>query len=100
MKIYLITLTLTLIGLYAFIKRLYKYASVQDEVEKKEVGLNEWGRFRDDIPKLQAGDVIEHRYTSKNGFENRVLRTESPIDYESTQSYKDNEPWFSGLGRC
>lgn len=29
-----------------------------------------------------------------------VLDTvEPPIDYESTQSYKDNEPWFSGLGR-
>lgn len=25
---------------------------------------------------------------------------EPPIDYEDTQSYKDNEPWFSGLGRC
>ena len=24
---------------------------------------------------------------------------EPPIDYESTQSYKDNEPWFSGMGR-
>ena len=23
-----------------------------------------------------------------------------PIDYESTQAYKDNEPWFSGMGRC
>ena len=25
---------------------------------------------------------------------------EPPIDYESTQSYKDNEVWFSGMGRC
>ena len=23
-----------------------------------------------------------------------------PIDYESTQAYKDNEPWFTGMGRC
>ncbi|MFP4812716.1 hypothetical protein ACLFLF_15115 [Mammaliicoccus sciuri] len=33
MKLYLITLTITLLALYAFIKRSYKYASVQDEVE-------------------------------------------------------------------
>ncbi len=25
---------------------------------------------------------------------------EAPIDYEETQAYKDNEPWFSGMGRC
>ena len=25
---------------------------------------------------------------------------EPPIDYESTQSYKDSEVWFSGMGRC
>ena len=24
---------------------------------------------------------------------------DAPIDYESTQSYKDNEVWFSGVGR-
>ena len=30
---YLITLTISLITLYTFIKRTYKYASVQDEVE-------------------------------------------------------------------
>ena len=24
---------------------------------------------------------------------------EAPIDYESTQAYKDNEPWFTGMGR-
>ena len=24
---------------------------------------------------------------------------EAPIDYESTQSYKDSEVWFSGVGR-
>ena len=53
---YLITLTLAALALYAFVKRTYKYASVEDEVE-------------------------------------------APIDYESTQSYKDNEVWFSGVGR-
>ena len=57
MKLYLITLTLSLIALFIFIKRTYKYASVQDTVE-------------------------------------------APIDYESTQAYKDNEPWFTGMGRC
>ena len=30
---YLITLTISLIALYAFVKRTYNYASVQDEVE-------------------------------------------------------------------
>lgn len=30
---YLITLTLTLIALYAYVKQSYKYASVNDEVE-------------------------------------------------------------------
>ena len=57
MKIYLITLTLAALALYAFVKRTYNYASVQDTVEP-------------------------------------------PIDYESTQAYKDNEPWFTGMGRC
>ena len=53
---YLITLTISIIALYVFIKHTYKYASVNDEVE-------------------------------------------APIDYESTQSYKDSEVWFSGVGR-
>ncbi|MBU6112525.1 hypothetical protein [Mammaliicoccus lentus] len=57
MKIYLITLTISLITLFIFIKRAYKISSVQDTVEP-------------------------------------------PIDYESTQAYKDNEVWFSGMGRC
>lgn len=56
MKLYLITLTISLLALYAFIKRSYKYASVQDEIEP-------------------------------------------PIDYEDTQAYKDNETWFTGVGR-
>lgn len=33
MKLTLITLTISLLALYTFIKRSYKYASVQDEVE-------------------------------------------------------------------
>ena len=33
MKLYLITLTISIVALYTFIKRSYKYASVQDEVE-------------------------------------------------------------------
>ena len=53
---YLITLSLAVLTLYAFVKRTYKYASVNDEVE-------------------------------------------ALIDYESTQSYKDSEVWFSGVGR-
>ncbi|MEB8104327.1 hypothetical protein [Mammaliicoccus sciuri] len=57
MKLYLITLTISLIALYGFIKRSYKYATIPDTVEP-------------------------------------------PIDYEETQAYKDNEPWFTGMGRC
>ena len=52
----LITLLLAALTLYAFIKRTYNYASVQDEVE-------------------------------------------APIDYEETREYKENEIWFSGVGR-
>ncbi|MEB8129711.1 hypothetical protein [Mammaliicoccus sciuri] len=99
MKLYLITLTLSLIALYTFIKRSYKYASVQDEVEKKVVGLNEWGSFLDDMPEIQAGDIVEHRYTPEKGIEHRILRAVPPVDYEDTQAYKDNEPWFTGVGR-
>ena len=98
MKLYLITLTLAALTLYAFVKQSYKRATMQDEVEKKEVGLNEWGSFKDDMPKPQAGDILEHRYTPKNGIEYRILRTEPPIDYESDQ-YKEAETWFSGVGR-
>ena len=53
---YLITLSLVALTLYAFIKRTYKYASVNDEVE-------------------------------------------APIDFEETREYKENEIWFSGVGR-
>ena len=53
---YLITLTISLIALYAFVKRTYNYASVEDQVE-------------------------------------------APIDYQETREYKENEIWFSGMGR-
>ena len=54
---YLITVTLAALTLYAFVKRTYKYARVEDRV---------------DAP---------------------------PIDYEETREYKENEIWFSGVGR-
>ena len=54
---YLIALLLAVLTLYAFVKRTYKYASVEDQV---------------DTP---------------------------PIDYEETREYKENEIWFSGVGR-
>jgi len=53
----LITLLLSTLALFIYVKRSYKYASVQDTVEP-------------------------------------------PIDYEETQAYKDNEVWFTGMGRC
>ena len=53
----LITLLLSTLALFIYVKRSYKYASVNDTVEP-------------------------------------------PIDYEETQAYKDNEPWFTGMGRC
>ncbi|WP_204207296.1 hypothetical protein [Mammaliicoccus sciuri] len=65
MKLYLITLTISLIALYTFIKRSYKYASVQDSIDVESY----------------ASDMS------------------APIDYEDTQAYKDNEPWFTGVGR-
>ncbi len=54
----LITLLLSTLALFIYVKRSYKYASVGDRV---------------DTP---------------------------PIDYEETQAYKDNETWFTGMGRC
>lgn len=54
----LITLLLSTLALFIYVKRSYKYASVGDQV---------------DTP---------------------------PIDYEKTQAYKDNEVWFTGMGRC
>ncbi|WP_426393335.1 hypothetical protein [Mammaliicoccus sciuri] len=52
----LITLLLSALALFIYVKRSYKYASINDTVEP-------------------------------------------PIDYEDTQAYKDNEVWFSGMGR-
>lgn len=53
----LITLLLSTLILFVYVKRSYKYASIPDTVEP-------------------------------------------PIDYEETRDYKDNEVWFSGMGRC
>ncbi len=63
---HLITLTILLIALYTFIKRSYKYASIQDSIDVESY----------------ASDMS------------------APIDYEETQAYKDNEVWFTGMGRC
>lgn len=52
----LIALLLSTLALFVYVKRSYKYASVNDTVEP-------------------------------------------PIDYEDTQAYKDNEVWFTGMGR-
>ncbi|WP_239724701.1 MULTISPECIES: hypothetical protein [unclassified Mammaliicoccus] len=80
---YLITLSLAALTLYAFIKRTYKYASVQDTVEDS----SNWKG-------LKKGTL----YVDEHG--NKIKFTiEPPIDYESTQAYKDNEVWFSGMGR-
>ena len=82
MKLYLITLTISLIALYAFIKRSYKYASVQDEVEAPN-----------SFQGLKQGDV----YKDKSG--NQIMLTnQTPLDYESDK-YKEAETWFSGVGR-
>lgn len=84
MKFYLITLTISLLALYTFIKRSYTYASVKDEVDAPN-----------SFQGLKQGDV----YKDKNG--NQVMLTsQAPLDYEDTQAYKDNEVWFSGMGRC
>ncbi|MEB8263059.1 hypothetical protein [Mammaliicoccus sciuri] len=82
MKFYLITLTISLIALYAFVKRSYKCASIQDEVEAPNC-----------IQGLKQGDV----YKDKSG--NQIMLTnQAPIDYESDK-YKEAETWFSGVGR-
>ena len=43
---YLITLTLAVLALYAFVKRTYNYASVQDEVEAP-IDFEETRGFKD-----------------------------------------------------
>ena len=78
----LITLLLAALTLYAFVKRTYKYASVNDEVEAPN-----------SMQGLKQGDV----YKDKCG--NQVMLTsQAPIDYETDQ-YKEAETWFSGVGR-
>ena len=61
---YLITLSLAALTLYVFIKRTYKYATVQDEVD--QVGIGKWTNNPSEIPELQAGDIVEHSYTPEN----------------------------------
>ncbi|WP_323706915.1 hypothetical protein P3U62_08275 [Mammaliicoccus vitulinus] len=66
MKIILFTLTISLLALYAFIKRSYTYASVQDEVEAPN-----------SMRGLKQGDV----YKDKSG--NQIMLTsQTPLDYE------------------
>ncbi|MEB8091860.1 hypothetical protein [Mammaliicoccus lentus] len=82
MKFYLITLSLVALTLYTFIKRTYKYASVNDEVEDSS-------NWKD----LKRRDL----YVDEHG--NKIKFTiEPPIDYESDQ-YKEAEAFFIGLGR-
>ena len=44
---YLIGLSLAVLTLYAFIKRTYNYASVQDEVEAPPIDFEETRGFKD-----------------------------------------------------
>lgn len=62
----LITLLLSTLALFIYVKRSYKYASIQDSIDVESY----------------ASDMS------------------APIDYEETQAYKDNEVWFTGMGRC
>lgn len=82
MKLYLITLTISLIALYAFIKRAYKQASVQDEVEEPN---SMRGLKQGDVQKDKSGNQI-------------MLTSQALLDYESDK-YKEAETWFAGVGR-
>ena len=44
---YLITLSLAVLTLYAFIKRTYKYASVEDEVEAPPIDFEETQSYKE-----------------------------------------------------
>ena len=79
---YLITLSLASLTLYAFVKRTYKYASVEDEVEDS----SNWKG-------LKKGTLYVDEHGNKISFE-----IEPPIDYESDK-YKEAETWFTGMGR-
>lgn len=78
----LITLLLSTIALFIYVKRSYKYASVNDEVEDS----SNWKG-------LKKGTLYVDEQGNKISFE-----VEPPIDYE-TDKYKEAETWFSGVGR-
>ena len=44
---YLITLTISLIALYAFVKRTYKYASLGDQVEAPPIDFEETREYKE-----------------------------------------------------
>ena len=47
MKIYLITLSLAVLALYAFIKRTYNYASLGDQVDAPPIDFEETRGFKE-----------------------------------------------------
>ena len=47
MKIYLITLSLAALTLYAFVKRKYKYASLEDQVEAPPIDFEETREYKE-----------------------------------------------------
>lgn len=49
MKIYLISLTITMIILALYIKRSYKLATVQDEVEQAPIDFEETKGYKENI---------------------------------------------------
>lgn len=79
----IITLLLSALALSIYVKRSYKYASVNDEVEDS----SNWKG-------LKKGTLYVDEQGNKISFE-----IEPPIDYESDK-YKESEAWFSGMGRC
>ena len=44
---YLITLSLAVLTLYAFVKRTYNYASIQDEVEVPPIDFEETREYKE-----------------------------------------------------
>lgn len=77
MKLILITLTLTLIALYAYTKRYQRYASVQDMID----------------PPLdyESDGMLKHYFMNDT--------VEAPLDYEGSDGYKENIVWFNGMNR-
>ena len=47
MKLYLITLTISIIALYVFIKRIYKYASVGDQVDTPPIDYEDTREYKE-----------------------------------------------------